>query len=67
MSTDLTWRKELDYDRATLEVAKALLAKKGVRLQVYACSCCDNPEIKIEVDGELIADATSVNFSMFDE
>jgi hypothetical protein len=48
------------------KVAEALRAK-GIRINVGGCGCCGSPWVKVEVDGEVIADVDYFNFDMFDE
>lgn len=40
----------------TVAKAKAALKKRGIRVNIGGCGCCDSPWIKIEVDGKVILD-----------
>ncbi len=52
-----------EYMRPLLEK----LTSKGVRLRVWGCGCCGSPDLKVEIDGELIVDIDCADIDMFKE
>ena len=45
---------------------QGILLSHGIDMSVYACSCCNNPEIKFVYEGETILDDGKANFDTDD-
>ena len=59
---------KLEAERETkLKTVKDMLLAKGVRLKACACGCCGSPEIKIEIDENIIFDESGIDINMFRE
>ena len=41
-------------------------AKRGIRVEIGGCGCCDSPWVKVEVDKEIILDNSGVSIDMFE-
>ena len=44
-----------------------LLESHGFRIEVGGCGCCGSPWLKLEYQGELILDDSSIELDMFKE
>jgi hypothetical protein len=65
LTADLKPAQEISWEEYDARMAEGeerkkqaikALQRKGVRLNIGACGCCDSPWVSIEIDGELLID-----------
>ena len=56
--------KNKDKDTGTLKDLERILRQHDMRLKVYACECCANPEITFWYKDKKIVESVMENFDM---